>query len=147
MASESHVGGAWLFPKKAIFRQASIFDTASTQARGDTRALNPETRHERTNPVSGCRANLAIAQPAQTPASRRPSLRSMRMNAQAVPFKGNADIGRLLDDGAYTTMQKVVVFLAAMSIVMDGFDGQLIGFAIPLMIKEWGITRGAFAPA
>ena len=54
------------------------------------------------------------------------------MNAQAVPFKGNADIGRLLDDGAYTTMQKVVVFLAAMSIVMDGFDGQLIGFAIPL---------------
>ncbi|APW38772.1 MFS transporter [Rhodoferax koreense] len=56
------------------------------------------------------------------------------------------DIGRLLDDSPYTTMQKVVVFLAALSIVMDGFDGQLIGFAIPLMIKEWGITRSAFAP-
>lgn len=69
------------------------------------------------------------------------------MSSQAVPFKGNADIGRLLDDGAYTTMQKIVVFLAAMSIVMDGFDGQLIGFAIPLMIKEWNITRSAFAPA
>ena len=57
------------------------------------------------------------------------------------------DIGRTLDDGLYTTMQKLVVFLAALSIVMDGFDGQLIGFAIPVMIKEWGITRGAFAPA
>ncbi|SOZ34832.1 MFS transporter [Cupriavidus neocaledonicus] len=69
------------------------------------------------------------------------------MSPQAIPFKGNADIGRLLDDGAYTTMQKFVVFLAALSIVMDGFDGQLIGFAIPLMIKEWNITRSAFAPA
>jgi AAHS family 4-hydroxybenzoate transporter-like MFS transporter len=34
-----------------------------------------------------------------------------------------------------------------MAIVMDGFDGQLIGFAIPSIIKEWGITRDAFAPA
>lgn len=69
------------------------------------------------------------------------------MSPQAVALKGNADIGRLLDDGTYTTMQKFVVFLAAMSIVMDGFDGQLIGFAIPSMIKEWNITRSAFAPA
>jgi AAHS family 4-hydroxybenzoate transporter-like MFS transporter len=57
------------------------------------------------------------------------------------------DIGRVLDDGPYTTMQKIVVFLAAMAIVTDGFDGQLIGFAIPSIIKEWGITRGALAPA
>lgn len=62
------------------------------------------------------------------------------MNSSSIPFKGNADIGRLLDEGAHTTMQKLVlvVFPAALSIVMDGFDGQLIGFAIPLMIKEWG---------
>ncbi|MDD1018114.1 MFS transporter [Pseudomonas sp. TNT2022 ID1048] len=63
------------------------------------------------------------------------------------PVSGNADIGTLLDEGPYTRMQKIVVLLAALSIVMDGFDGQLIGFAIPLMIKEWGITREAFAPA
>ena len=59
----------------------------------------------------------------------------------------HADIGTLLDHGPFTGMQKLVVLLAALSIVMDGFDGQLIGFAIPLMIKEWGITREAFAPA
>lgn len=56
------------------------------------------------------------------------------------------DIGRIIDDGPWTTMQKVVVFLAALSIVADGFDGQLIGFAIPHIIKEWGVTRGDFAP-
>lgn len=49
-----------------------------------------------------------------------------------------ADIGSLLDDGPFTRMQKLVVLLAALSIVLDGFDGQLIGFAIPLMIQEWG---------
>lgn len=65
----------------------------------------------------------------------------------AVPLRGSADVGALLDDGPFTSMQKWVVMLAALSIVMDGFDGQLIGFAIPMMIQEWGITREAFAPA
>lgn len=67
-------------------------------------------------------------------------------NSAVHPLQGGIDIGRALDQGPFTTMQKLVVFLAALSIVMDGFDGQLIGFAIPLMIKEWGITRSAFAP-
>lgn len=57
------------------------------------------------------------------------------------------DVGHLLDEGPYTPFQITVVVLAALSIVMDGFDGQLIGFAIPMIIKEWGITRAAFAPA
>ena len=33
------------------------------------------------------------------------------------------DIGRTLDDGPYTALQKWVVLLAALSIVVDGFDG------------------------
>ena len=72
------------------------------------------------------------------------------MNRSASGTAGTApsvDIGRVLDDGPFTTMQKIAVFMAAMAIVTDGFDGQLIGFAIPSIIKEWGITRGAFAPA
>jgi len=59
----------------------------------------------------------------------------------------SVDIGQVLDNGPFTRAQKLIVFLAALSIVMDGFDGQLIGFAIPVLIKEWGISRGAFAPA
>jgi AAHS family 4-hydroxybenzoate transporter-like MFS transporter len=56
------------------------------------------------------------------------------------------DIGQLRDDGPWSGMQKAIVILAALAIVADGFDGQLIGYAIPLVIKEWGVTRGDFAP-
>jgi AAHS family 4-hydroxybenzoate transporter-like MFS transporter len=59
---------------------------------------------------------------------------------------GAVDIGYALDDGPYTLLQKIAVVLAALSIVVDGFDSQLIGFAIPMLTKEWGITRNAFAP-
>src|ERR1700753_250690 len=40
---------------------------------------------------------------------------------------GAVDIGRALDDGPYTLLQKIAVVLAALSIVVDGFDSQLIG--------------------
>ncbi|RQT72121.1 MFS transporter [Burkholderia cepacia] len=63
------------------------------------------------------------------------------------PRLPTVDIGRTLDDGPFSAFQRTVVLLAALAIVMDGFDGQLIGFAIPSLIKEWGITRNAFAPA
>jgi len=56
------------------------------------------------------------------------------------------DIGRLLDDGPWTPLQQSVVVLAALAIIADGFDGQLIGFAIPRLIKEWGISRDDLAP-
>lgn len=69
------------------------------------------------------------------------------MSAAMAGAPASVDIGSVLDNGPYTTMQKIVVFMAAMAIVTDGFDGQLIGFAIPSLIKEWGITRSAFAPA
>ncbi|RQR61724.1 MFS transporter [Burkholderia sp. Bp9126] len=69
------------------------------------------------------------------------------MSARDATGAPSVDIGATLDDGPFTTMQKCVVLLAALAIVLDGFDGQLIGFAIPMLIREWGITRSAFAPA
>jgi AAHS family 4-hydroxybenzoate transporter-like MFS transporter len=51
-----------------------------------------------------------------------------------------------MDHGPWSPMQRIVVMLAALAIVMDGFDSQLIGFAIPVLIKEWGVTRADFAP-
>src|ERR1700730_11687151 len=59
----------------------------------------------------------------------------------------SVDVGRLLDEGPFTSFQKIVIALAAMSVVVDGFDSQFIGFAIPAIAKEWGIARGTFAPA
>ncbi|CAB3681590.1 4-hydroxybenzoate transporter PcaK [Achromobacter deleyi] len=94
-----------------------------------------------TSPSSLPSAQRAMAVPPFGASAQRGPVASER------PAAGTADIGKMLDDGPYTSMQKFVVLLAALSIVMDGFDGQLIGFAIPMMIKEWGITREAFAPA
>ena len=56
------------------------------------------------------------------------------------------DIGSILDEGRWTPSQIFGVCLAALSIILDGFDGQLIGFAIPSLIKDWHVSRGDFAP-
>jgi AAHS family 4-hydroxybenzoate transporter-like MFS transporter len=65
------------------------------------------------------------------------------MSAAARP---SYDIGSILDDGPWTTAQILASVIAALAIILDGFDGQLIGFAIPSLIQEWGVSRGDFAP-
>lgn len=69
-------------------------------------------------------------------------------NHEAAPLHDGktVDIGELLDDGPFTRFQKLIVVLAALAVIFDGFDTQVIGFAIPVLIKEWGIARSAFAP-
>jgi len=70
------------------------------------------------------------------------------MPSETIPRPGRVsiDVGDAIDNGPWTGLQKFVVLLAALSIVLDGFDGQLIGYAIPVLIKEWGVSRGDFAP-
>jgi AAHS family 4-hydroxybenzoate transporter-like MFS transporter len=58
----------------------------------------------------------------------------------------SVDIGRVLDDGPFTRFQQFVVAFAALTVIVDGFDSQLIGFAIPIIAKQWGVARAAFAP-
>jgi MFS transporter, AAHS family, 4-hydroxybenzoate transporter len=58
----------------------------------------------------------------------------------------SVDVGESIDHGPWTAFQKLGVLLAALAIVLDGFDGQLIGLAIPVIIKEWAVTREDFAP-
>jgi AAHS family 4-hydroxybenzoate transporter-like MFS transporter len=38
-----------------------------------------------------------------------------------------------------------LVFLVALTIVVDGFDNQLLGIVIPSLMTEWGVPRSAFA--
>jgi len=59
----------------------------------------------------------------------------------------NFDVTRAIDDGHFTRLQKLTYVLAALAIIVDGFDGQMIGYAIPLIMKEWGVTRAAFSMA
>ncbi len=56
------------------------------------------------------------------------------------------DVGRFLDHGPWTAFQKAVLALTALAIVLDGFDIQLLAFAIPSLVKEWHVPRDAFAP-
>jgi AAHS family 4-hydroxybenzoate transporter-like MFS transporter len=57
------------------------------------------------------------------------------------------DIGLLAEEGIWSTSRKQVLLLCALAIILDGLDNQILGFAIPSMIKEWSVTRGDFAPA
>jgi MFS transporter, AAHS family, 4-hydroxybenzoate transporter len=56
------------------------------------------------------------------------------------------DIGHILDDGRWSARQKFFVFLTALTIVFDGIDNQLLGIAVPALMRDWGVPRGAFWP-
>ena len=65
----------------------------------------------------------------------------------AAPAGTEFDVTRAIDGAGFTLLQKLTYLLAAMAIIVDGFDGQMIGYAIPLIMKEWGVTRAAFSIA
>lgn len=56
------------------------------------------------------------------------------------------DIGDLLDRGRWTPFQRRILALSATCVLVDGFDSQLIGYAIPVLIRDWGVGRADFAP-
>jgi AAHS family 4-hydroxybenzoate transporter-like MFS transporter len=56
------------------------------------------------------------------------------------------DICPLVDEGRWTGYQKLVLVMAALAVVLDGFDNQVLGFALPALTKEWNVSRAAFAP-
>jgi MFS transporter, AAHS family, 4-hydroxybenzoate transporter len=56
------------------------------------------------------------------------------------------DVGELLDRGSWTLYQKSLTALAALAVIFDGFDIQILGFAIPSLMREWHVARSAFAP-
>src|SRR5437764_1117928 len=55
------------------------------------------------------------------------------------------DVGAILDDGHFGGYQKLLVFATAMTIILDGFDNQVMGGAIPVLMREWHKTRPEFA--
>lgn len=60
--------------------------------------------------------------------------------------KGTVSLRHALDDGPWTTFQKGAGILAILAVVLDGFDIQLIGVAIPALMKAWSLPREAFIP-
>ena len=46
------------------------------------------------------------------------------------------DVGALLDEGRWSVSQKLLVAGTALTIIFDGLDNQLLGAAIPAMMRE-----------
>ena len=57
------------------------------------------------------------------------------------------DVSKAIDKGHLTNLQRWTYVLASLAIIIDGFDGQMIGYAIPQIMNEWGTTRAAFSLA
>ena len=55
------------------------------------------------------------------------------------------DVGALLDEGHWSGYQKLLVGATALTIIFDGLDNQLLGAAIPALMREWALPRAAFA--
>lgn len=56
------------------------------------------------------------------------------------------DVGGVLDHGQWTSYQKLLTLLAASAVIFDGFDIQILGFAIPSIMREWHLARAQFGP-
>ena len=57
------------------------------------------------------------------------------------------DLSALLDDGEWGGYQKALVAAAALAIVFDGLDNQVLSGALPAMMREWQVPRSALPPA
>ena len=55
------------------------------------------------------------------------------------------DVGALLDEGQWSFYQRLLVLATALAIVLDGLDNQLLGAAVPALMREWDRPRAAFA--
>ena len=55
------------------------------------------------------------------------------------------DVGAMLDEGPWSGYQKLLIFGTALTIILDGVDNQLLGNAVPALMKDWALPRAAFA--
>ena len=56
------------------------------------------------------------------------------------------NIAALLDSGSWSPYQKLLTAIVALAVVFDGFDIQILGFAIPSLMREWNVPRSDFGP-
>lgn len=56
------------------------------------------------------------------------------------------DLQQAIDGQAFNKYHLRVLVLCALSVLMDGFDAQAMGFVAPTLSAEWNISRGALGP-
>ncbi|WP_416062686.1 MFS transporter [Rhodococcus indonesiensis] len=56
----------------------------------------------------------------------------------------DVDITKIIDDAPLSSLQKRVLVLCLGLAILDGIDAQLIGFVIPAMSADWGLSPASF---
>jgi len=55
------------------------------------------------------------------------------------------DIAAILDHGEWHPLQKRILILVSLVATVDGVDAQVLSLALPMIAKDWGEPRSAFA--
>lgn len=66
--------------------------------------------------------------------------------SEPMPARTALDLNEMLDEGRWSGFQKRLLVLAALAFAVDGLANQVLGLAIPSLIRDWGVSRVAFAP-
>ena len=61
-------------------------------------------------------------------------------------MKQTLNVVALLDSRPWSAYQKLVTALAALTVLFDGFDIQILGFTIPSLMRDWHVARSQFGP-
>ncbi|QDL39504.1 MFS transporter [Rhodoferax sediminis] len=56
------------------------------------------------------------------------------------------DIPAVIDANKVGGFQKWILILVGLTVVMDGFDVQSMGYVAPVIIKEWGVNKAMLGP-
>jgi AAHS family 4-hydroxybenzoate transporter-like MFS transporter len=52
----------------------------------------------------------------------------------------------MIDEGRWSPLAKLFVAITAFTVLLDGYDNQVLGLALPAIIKDWHVSKAAFAP-
>ncbi|WP_370179806.1 MFS transporter [Rhodococcus wratislaviensis] len=56
----------------------------------------------------------------------------------------DVDMSHLIDTAPVSALQKRAIALCLALAILDGMDAQLIGFAIPALSEDWGLSKASF---
>lgn len=69
----------------------------------------------------------------------------MSTGARDADDAARVNINHLLDSGAWSPFQKLILALISLAYLTDGIANQSLGLAIPALMQDWGLPREAFA--
>ena len=73
------------------------------------------------------------------------SIRQIRQKARVLA-RSPLTVADLIEDSPVGGLQYRVFVLAALSLVVDGFDTQAVAYVAPVISKDWSLATGAFGP-